>query len=332
MDRLRCLQVFTEVVRSGSFLRAALQLSMSRAAVSKHVAELEARMGARLLNRSPRQVALTEAGARVLASARDLLERYEAIEGELRDAVQEPRGAIRVGTPPSFGAWHLMRVVSDFTRRYPDIEITVLHDDGTSDLVADALDLSIRIAAAPKDSSLIAQSLLLSPQVIVASPAYLRRHGRPATVAELARHNCLVHTIKSATSVWRFVGERPAEVRVRGTLRSNLGDALKQAAIQGAGISIHPFYMVSDELVAGTLEAVLPDETPESMDIHVVFSTRRNMPARVRRLLEFLRDWAREPPRWAQPATPVRPAAPAPRTGAAIGHRSRTARRRSSPA
>lgn len=305
MDRLRCLQVFTEVVRCGSFLRAATQLSMSRAAVTKHVAELETRMGARLLNRSPRQVALTEAGARVLESARDLLERYESIEGELRDAVHEPRGAIRVGTPPSFGAWHLMRVVTDFTRRYPDIEITVVHDDGTSDLVAEALDLSIRIAAAPKDSSLVAQSLLVSPQVVVASPAYLRRHGRPADAADLARHNCLVHTVKSGAGVWRFVGERPTAVRVRGTVRSNLGDALKQAAIQGAGISVHPHYMVSEELADGTLEALLPGWTPEAMDIHVVFSTRRNMPARVRRLLEFLREWARVPPQWAASGRPA---------------------------
>ncbi len=299
MDRLRCLQVFTEVARCGSFVRAAIQLSMSKATVTKHVAALEAQMGAQLLKRSARQVALTEAGARVLDSARELLERYEAIEGEVRDVIDMPRGAIRIGTPPSFGAYHLMRVIGDFTRRYPDIEVTVVHDDGRSDLVAEALDLSVRIASARKDSRQVAQSLLVSPQVVVAAPSYLKRHGRPTTAADLVRHNCLLHTVKSGSGVWRFVGDRPSEVKVRGTIRSNLGDAIKQAAIAGTGISVHPYYMVSAELERGELEALLPDETPEPMDIHVVFSTRRNMPARVRRLLEFLREWSRDPPQWA---------------------------------
>jgi DNA-binding transcriptional LysR family regulator len=114
-------------------------------------------------------------------------------------------------------------------------------------------------------------------------------------------HNCLVHTVKSGAGVWRFDGPMQQEVRVRGTVRSNLGDALKQAALQGAGISVHPHYMVSEELRAGTLEALLPGCVPEAMVINVVFSTRRNMPARVRHLLEFLKEWSRSPPEWAAP-------------------------------
>ncbi|WP_162586438.1 LysR family transcriptional regulator [Variovorax sp. RA8] len=302
MDRLRCLQIFTEVARCGSFARAAMQLSLSRATVTKHVAWLESSMGAQLLKRSSKQVALTEAGARVLETGRDLLERYEAIEGEVRDVVHLPRGAIRVGTPPSFGAYHLMRLISQFTHRYPDIEVTVVHDDGRSDLVTEALDLSIRIAPSLEDASYIAQSLMKSPQVVVASPAYLKRHGRPATAADLARHNCLVHIVKSSAGVWKFAGDPPQEVRVRGTVRSNLGDAIKQAALLGTGISLHPYYMVSEELRAGTLEALLPGSVPEELDIYVVFSTRRNMPTRVRHLLEFLKEWSRHPPDWALPA------------------------------
>jgi DNA-binding transcriptional LysR family regulator len=215
--------------------------------------------------------------------------------------VHLPRGAIRVGTPPSFGAYHLMRLMAEFTRRYPDIEVTVVHDDGRSDLVAEALDLSIRIAASLEDASYVAQSLLVSPQVVVAAPSYLRAHGRPTKAADLVHHNCLVHTVKSGAGMWRFEGPVRQEVRVRGTVRSNLGDALKQAALQGAGISVHPHYMVSEELRAGTLEALLPGCVPEAMVINVVFSTRRNMPARVRHLLEFLKEWSRNPPAWAMP-------------------------------
>jgi len=305
MDRLRCLQVFSEVARCGSFVRAAMQLSLSKATITKHIAWLEASMGAQLLKRNSRQVALTEAGARVLEQARDLLHRYEAIESEVRDAVHLPRGAIRVGTPPSFGTYHLMRVMSEFTHRYPDIEVTVVHDDGGSDLVAEALDLSIRIAPSLQDASYVAQLLMMSPQVVVAAPAYLRAHGAPAVAGDLVRHNCLVHTVKSGDGVWRFAGDPAQEIRVRGTVRSNLGDALKQAALLGTGISVHPHYMVSEELRAGALVALLPQCEPEAMAINVVFSTRRNMPSRVRHLLEFLKEWGRQPPDWAVEASTI---------------------------
>lgn len=301
MDRLRCLQVFTEVVRCGSFVRAATQLSLSKATITKHVAWLESSMGAQLLNRSARQMSLTEAGYRVLEAASHLLERYEVMEGDVRDSVKLPRGTIRIGTPPSFGTHHLMGLLTQFTQRYPDIEVTLVYDDGSMDLVSEALDLSIRIAPSLQDSSHIAQSLMKAPQVMVAAATYLRKYGTPRNVRDLARHNCLVHTVKSSSGIWRFPAETPGEVRVRGTVRANLGDALKQAALLGSGISIHPYYMVSNELSAGTLEVVLPDCVPEEMDICVVFSSRRNMPARVRHLLEFIKDWARHPPEWAVP-------------------------------
>ena len=223
------------------------------------------------------------------------------MEGEVRDSVRLPRGAIRIGTPPSFGAHHLMGLVTQFTQRYPDIEVTLVLDDGRANLHAEALDLSIRIAPSLRDASYVAQSLMKSPQVMVAAPSYLSRSGVPRKASELTRHNCLVHTIKSSSGVWRFAGEPPEEVRVRGTLRSNLGDALKQAAILGAGISIHPYYMVAEDLRAGRLEVVLPECIPEELDINVVFSTRRNMPTRVRHLLEFLKEWARTPPDWSVP-------------------------------
>ena len=302
MDRLRSLQVFAEVARGGSFVRAAVRLSLSKATVTKHVAALEAAMGAQLLNRTTKQVALTEAGARVLDGARDLLERYEAMEGDVRDSVKQPRGAIRIGTPPSFGTHHLMPVVARFTDRYPDIEVAILLDDGRADLVAEALDLSIRIAPSLRDASYVAQPLMKVPQLLVASPAYLSGRGAPRTAKDLVGHSCLVHAVKSAGGVWRFAGDPPCEVRVRGAVRSNLGDVLKHAALLGAGISMHPTYMVADELRSGALRVVLPECVPDELDVSVVFSTRRNMPSRVRHLLDFLKDWARRPPAWSLPA------------------------------
>lgn len=309
MDRLRCLEMFAEVARCRSFVRAAWQLSVSKATVTKHVAWLEGNIGSLLLNRSNKQVTLTEAGARVLDGAQELLERYERLEADVRDSVNLPRGSIRVGTPPAFGVHHLMPVVARFTDRYPDIEVTVMLDDGRTDLLAEALDLSIRIAPHLEDASHIAYPLMKAPQVLVASPQYLARAGAPKTVQDLHKHNCLVHTIKSASGVWRFAGHE--SVRVRGTVRSNIGEALKQAALMGSGIAVHPYYMVSEELRSGALNVVLPQCTPEGLDIYAVFSTRRNMPVRVRALLEFLKEWAANPPPWSEvPAA----AAPAPAT------------------
>jgi DNA-binding transcriptional LysR family regulator len=298
MDRLRCLQVFSVVARGGSFVRAAQQLSLSKATVTKHVAWLEESMGVQLLKRTTKQVALTDAGARVLEAAAEMLERYEAMESEVRDSVRLPRGAIRIGTPPAFGTHHLTRVIAQFTARYPDIEVAIVLDDSRADLVGEALDLSIRIAAALPDASYVAQPLMKAPQLLVAAPAYLRTYGAPKKLEDLARHNCLVHTVKSGSGVWRFEGNPPGEVRVRGSIRSNLGDALKQSALLGVGISVHPTYMVAAEIEAGLLQVVLPDCVPEELDINVVFSTRRNMPLRVRHLLDFLKDWARRPQVW----------------------------------
>jgi DNA-binding transcriptional LysR family regulator len=301
MDRLRCLQVFTEVARSQSFVRAANRLSISKATVTKHVAWLENSIGSQLLNRNSKQVKLTDAGLRVLQSGQELLERYERLESDVRESVQLPRGSIRVGTPPAFGIHHLIPVVSQFSQRYPDIETTVVLDDGRMDLLAEGLDLSIRIAPQLEDAAYIAVPLMKAPQVLVASPSYLSRAGRPNVVQDLLRHNCLVHTIKSVNGQWCFEGKLKEKVQVSGTLRSNIGEVLKKAAILDAGISLHPYYMVSEELASGTLEVVLPKHTPQQLDISSVFSTRRNMPVRVRALLEFLKAWAEDPPSWALP-------------------------------
>lgn len=320
MDRLRCLQVFAEVARSQSFVRAAWKLSISKATVTKHVAWLENSMASQLLNRSSKQVTLTEAGLRVLEGAQELLERYERLEADVRDSVRLPRGSIRVGTPPAFGIHHLMPVVCRFGERYPDIETTVVLDDGRMDLLSEGLDLSIRIAPQLEDAAYIAYPLMKAPQVLVASPAYLAQAGHPRSVKDLQRHNCLVHTLKSTAGYWRFAGEPGAEVRVRGTMRSNIGEALKEAAMLGAGIALHPYYMVSEELQSGVLQRVLPEHVPEELDIHAVFSTRRNMPVRVRALLEFLKEWAAQPQPWSRERdeTPPQPAvrkAAARRTG-----------------
>ena len=214
--------------------------------------------------------------------------------------MREPRGVIRVGTPPSFGTHHLVPLVAAFAARHPDIQIVLSLDDGSANLIAQGLDLSVRIAPALDDASYFAQPLTKAPQVLVASRAYLKKHGAPQSLADLAQHNCLVHSLKSPTSIWRFGSNgSEASVRVRGSVYSNFGEALKHAALLGHGISMHPYYMVADDLTAGRLAVVLPQHDPVSLDIFVIYSSRQNLPVRVRKFIEFLKDWAKTPPDWA---------------------------------
>lgn len=305
MDRLRCLEIFAEVARGGSFTAAAARFSISRSAVSKHVAWLEQTLGAQLLVRTTKEVGLTDAGQRLLDGSLQLLERFEEIQSDIRDAVDMPRGVIRIGTPPSFGVHQLLPLVLTFNERHPDIQVTLEADDGRASLVAERLDMSVRIAPALDDASYVAQSLLKAPQVLVASPAYLQRAGRPKNLAELARFECLVHTLKSPTASWRFstpLGEET--VRVRGALCSNLGEVLQHAALAGRGLAIHPTYMVASDLAAGRLVAVLPHTPPCGLDIYVIYPARNNLPKRVRAFLDHLRAWARSPPDWARSPSP----------------------------
>jgi DNA-binding transcriptional LysR family regulator len=304
VDRLRCIEVFIEVARDGSFIGAARRLGISKAATTKHVAWLERSLGAKLLNRTTKHVGLTEAGVHALSQGQLLLDGYEEIGAGARELIEKPRGTVRVGTPPSFGTHHLLPLVAEFTATYPDIRILLMLDDGSANLITQGLDLSLRIGPPPEDAGHVAVPLTKAPQVLVASEAYLRMHGVPKTPADLQNHNCLVHTLKSPTNIWRFSGAAgEVSARVHGTVCANFGEALKQAALLGHGISMHPYYMVSDDLKTKRLIVVLPDYEPLELDIYVVYPTREHLPARTRRFLDHLKRWAKTPPDWAK-ATP----------------------------
>lgn len=302
MDRLRCMEVFAEVARTGSFTLAAHRFSMSRSAVSKHVAALERSLGARLLARTTKEVGLTDAGHRFLEGSLPLLERFEDIQNEVRDSTRTPRGVIRIGTPPAFGVHHLMPLVTRFASQHPDIQVIVQADDGRASLVAEQMDLSIRIAPALDDASYVAKALLRIPQVLVAAPSYLARAGTPQTLQDLVGHECLVHTLKSPTGYWRFTTSQGEEsVRVRGAICANLGEALQHAVLAGWGISIHPTYMVAQDLAAGRLVNLLAGAAPIGLDLYVVYPSRANVPKRVSAFMDFLAEWASNPPAWAAP-------------------------------
>lgn len=299
MDRLRCIEVFIEVAHAASFSAAAQRLAMSKGNVTKHIAWLEERLGAQLLTRTTKSVSLTEAGTSLLESGQLMLEKMSEIEAQLRHSVSGARGILRVGTPPSFGAYHLVPVVAAFAEQYPDMQVLLYLDDGSADLVAERLDLTIRIAPSLKDSSYVALKLAHVPQALVASPAYLAQRGEPLRIDDLERHDCLVNILKSPNGIWLFAGEGGGgSARVHGRVRANFGEALLRAAILGHGISMHPRYMIEDHLQNGALRIVLPGIMPTELDIYAMYPSRRHLPSRVRTFLEFLRAWFSEGRSW----------------------------------
>lgn len=306
MDRLRCIEVFIEVAQGRSFSAAAQRLGMSKGNVTKHVAWLEETLGAQLLTRTTKSVSLTEAGLTLLDNGRDLLERFEQTEAAIDGSVTAPRGALRVGCPPSFGAFHLVPLLTAFSTLHPDVQVVLYLDDGRSDLVSDGLDLSVRIAPSLRDTSYVAQKLAVVPQILVASDHYLALRGRPETPQDLVDHDCLVHALKSPTNVWSFTApDGQVSVRVTGTIRANFGEALRHAAILGHGIAMHPTYMVAEDIQQGRLRQVLAAYQPTVLDVFAVFPSRRHLPTRVRIFIDFLKERFAGMAAWQLPSSPT---------------------------
>lgn len=302
MDRLRSIEIFIQVARGLSFSSAAQRLGIAKSNVTRHVGWLEKSLGVQLLARTTKSVRLTEAGLSLFENGQNLLEMVERIERDLLLSTNELKGTLRVGTPPSFGTHHLVPVITAFADAHPDIDVALYLDDGGADLVAEGLDVTIRIEQGLKDTSQIAHRLAVVPQVLLASDAYLERCGIPRSIPELAHHDCMVHSLKSPTNVWSFTGpDGNMSVRVKGTIRANFGEPLLQAALLGHGISMHPRYMADQFLQEGRLRILLEDYEPTSLDVYAVFPGRKNMPARARAFLDFLKagfenaQWAAKP-------------------------------------
>ncbi len=299
MDRLKAIEIFSEVARGRSFTAAAQRLGMAKGNVTKHVKWLEDLLGAQLLARTTKSVSLTEAGLSLLEGGQNLLDGLDALEAAVRGAVKDSKGTIRVGTPPSFGAAHLVPLVTAFSAIHPDIQFALHLDDGRVDIAAEGLDLSLRIAPSLKDTSLVAQKLGSVPQLLVASPAYLLARGKPQTPDDLTGHDCLVHALKAPTNFWTFTGSGGKQsVRVSGSMRANFGEPLRHAALLGQGISMHPNYMVTQDIQKGRLKWLLPAYQPDGLDIYAMYPSRRNLPGRVRLFLEFLRERFQNHPNW----------------------------------
>ena len=297
MDKLTGMRVFARVAQAGSFAKAAEQLGMSRAMVTKHVMSLENHLGIRLLNRTTRRLSLTEVGVAYRDRCTQILAEIEEAELAAGQLQTQPRGMLRVTAPTSFGIFHLAPAVADYMRVFPDVEVSLTLNDRILDLADEALDLSIRISVL-KDSSLVAQKIAHARTAVCGSPDYLQRHGVPKHPSELVNHNCLRYVYR-ARDEWDFHGPQgPLTVPVYGTLESTVGDALRLAAINGAGLVFQPTYMVGEDLINGRLQAVLTEYEPQSVDIYAVYLHRKHLSAKVRTFVDFLKARYSPNPYW----------------------------------
>ncbi len=297
MDRVLSLTVFRRVAELRSFSAAARDLQLSNAAVSKHVAALEERVKAQLLQRTTRRVVLTAAGTAYLERAARILDELDDLDQRATGATAALSGRLRINAPLSFGIVHVMPLIETFAKKWPDLSLDVQLTDQIVDLVAEGVDVGIRVTRSIADSSsLVAHRVARVGYVVCAAPSYLAKRGVPKTPADLADHDCILYD----TPEWTLVhGDRASRVTVGDKLRINNSLAIRDAVVAGMGVSILPVPYVDEHLRKKRLRALLPQYTVQPATVHVVYAKQRHTSAKIRAFVDHVRDgFART--RWGQ--------------------------------
>ncbi|MGF1510655.1 MAG: LysR family transcriptional regulator [Myxococcota bacterium] len=304
----RRVQVFVRAVELGSFSELARAWGVKPSSVSRQVGSLEDELGVRLLQRTTRKLHLTEAGTLLYERAKAALEDLEEAFRSASEFNPAPRGELRISAPVAFGRRYIAPLVKGFMVEYPEIALQVFFHDRFVDLVGEGYDAVVR-AGHVRDEGLVARRLARNFRILCASPVYLETHGEPRVPQDLKAHEALRFRYVDATDEWRFrkCGTRTATeaVRVHGRLASNNGDLLLQAAVDGLGIALVPEWLAVDELRAGRVRRLLSEfevtATDFDSELHLLFPSRRHLPAKMRALIGYLETAFRSPP-WERPA------------------------------
>ena len=290
MDRLDAMKLFVRVAELGSFAAVAQQLGVARSVVTRQIAALEAHLGVKLMARSTRRLSLTSAGTAYLEKCRVILNLVESAETDVAAERSAPRGNIRVSLPLSFGLKRLAPLLLEFSQRYPEVGLDMDYTDRRVKLIEEGIDLSIRITR-KLDGGDIARRIGSGHLLVVASPEYLARHGRPQHPSELIHHECLGYTSGGALQVWQFmIDGQLLSFPVRSRIHANNGDVLTAAAVQGLGITLQPDFIIDDYLADGRVETLLTDFTIPELGIFAMLPSNRHVPHRVRVLMDFLAE------------------------------------------
>jgi DNA-binding transcriptional LysR family regulator len=295
MDNLGDLEVFARVVTARSMSAAARELSLSPAVISKRIRRLEERLGVRLLQRTTRQLSLTQAGQDFYARVISILSSIEEAEAHVSNDASNVRGLLKVSAPTSFGRMHIAPHLKRFLDANPMVSVDLTLSDAFVDIVGEGLDLAVRIAEL-QDTSLVARRLGANHRILCASPSYLVEKGVPQSISDLQTHILVAHN----TDHWRLEqGQEEVSVKVHGPLRTNSSEVVREALLAGVGIALRSTWDIGPELKSGALKRVLPEWSGgRRVAIHAVYPSRRHMEQKVRVFVDFLAKLYGPTPYW----------------------------------
>lgn len=299
MDRFKALQTFLDVAKTESLSAVAREEGVTPAMVGRRIDQLEARIGVKLFKRSTRKITLTPEGSAFFESVREFINDLNAAEEAIAVGAKNATGRLIISAPTSFGRKHIAPHVPAFLAENPNLTLTLHLSERLVDLKNERVDVAIRIADL-KNADFIAVKLARNHRMVVGSPSYIKRAGRPQTLAELSRHNCLVTSSEGGLSdTWHFQRDgQPERVKVSGNLHCNDGGVLTRWALAGQGLALRSAWEVSDEIAHGRLIEVLSAYSAPGNDIYAVYPDRKFLPAKVRLFIEFLKRTFGDPPYW----------------------------------
>jgi DNA-binding transcriptional LysR family regulator len=285
------MALFVRVAETGSVSRAAEALGLSNAAASRHLAALEERLGARLVERNTRRLYLTEPGQEFLRRSKSILADLRDAESAVNASTANPMGTLRVTASLSFAMQHIAPLLPEYTRRYPNVTVHVETANRYLDLIDNNIDVAIRTREFEPDSNITIRRLAGTRRILAASPGYLARAGTPRALEDLARHALLVYTHANNPHELRFSRDgETSTVAIKGVLESNDGQVLRAAALEGLGILVQPTYILYDDIVAGRLVPVLDAWDLPRLSVNLAYASRRHMSAKVRTFIDFLAE------------------------------------------
>jgi DNA-binding transcriptional LysR family regulator len=289
LTNLNDMAAFASVVKHGSYTMAAKQLGLTRSAIGKSVVRLEQRLQVRLLNRTTRSLSLTDDGRVLYETCVTILDELEGVERALAQRSGTPQGQLRISLPVALGRLHVMPVIAAFMHRWDGVTVDASLSDRVVDLIDERFDLAVRIGVPKDDSRLLTRTVAYQQMITCAAPAYLLRHGQPASPTDLHAFRCLHFVSEGRVLPWNFCDAgKPASLVTEGALHLDNAEAIRMAALAGLGIAKLPSYIVADDLRTGALQTVLSDFCEPPEPIRVVFPSKRHMSPKIRGFIDEL--------------------------------------------